>query len=204
MGRKTIPPSQRNIPISISVKPKLADKIEQYAHDRRFSRSKFLTEAVHRYINFIEMGGLEGSENVGDMTLNRRFVIGLNALQEANREGETISAHLIDAMKDMLSIDEIPEIIETIPLSDEEALGDVAFVKTNRKSKGAFVYDVIQQDLNAEDGKRNMGYLIKRDIGSASGSNYWKYEMEEFDKSHPPMAKLAAIKSYVRNLLEVV
>jgi len=183
MGRKTIPPSQRNIPISISVKPKLADKIEQYAHDRRFSRSKFLTEAVHRYINFIEMGGLEGSENVADMTLNRRFAIGLNALREANREGETIGANLIDQMVDLL-----------VPA--EEALGAVSFVKTGQKSIGAFVYDVIQQDINSKDGTRNMGFLIKRNMG-------WEYETEESDYIHQCL-KLASLKSYVRNLLEVV
>jgi hypothetical protein len=53
------------------------------AYDQRFTRSKFLTEAVSRYINFIEMGGLEATEDVSEMTTTRRVAIGLNALQEA-------------------------------------------------------------------------------------------------------------------------
>jgi hypothetical protein len=204
MGRKTIPPSQRNVPISISVKPHLAEKIEEYAHDRRFSRSKFLTEAVLRYINFIEMGGLEGSENVADMTLNRRFVIGLNALQEANREGETIGAHLIDAMVKLLigDVDPTPEPVLLGPVSDEEALGDVKFIRLNEKSHGSYVYEVVQQDLRAENGRISVGRIIKRDIGMHGIQ--WKYEVDGSDTPHPPIRSITAMKDYVRSILELV
>lgn len=88
MGRKTISAKQRSIPVSFSVKPALADRIEDMAYDQRFTRSKFLQEAVLRYINFIEMGGLESSENVSEMSATRKTVIGLNALQQAVREDD--------------------------------------------------------------------------------------------------------------------
>jgi hypothetical protein len=152
------------------------------------------------------MGGLEGSENVADMTLNRRFVIGLNALQEANREGETIGAHLIDAMVKLLIGDADPTFEkltedEVEELSDQEALGNVAFVKTKFKSQGTFIYGVVQQDLRADDGQVYLGHLVKRDIGSGG---YWRYELEAHDSSHPPFSTLAKAKAYVKELLEVV
>lgn len=114
MGRKPITPSQRSIPVSFSVKPVLADRIEQMAYDQRFTRSRFLSEAVLRYINFIEMGGLEGSENVSDMTLGRRVLIGANALQEANRENEPLPENIIEFLKNQLSIYETKGMIREI------------------------------------------------------------------------------------------
>jgi hypothetical protein len=114
MGRKSISPTQRSIPVSFSVKPVLADRIEQMAYDQRFTRSRFLSEAVLRYINFIEMGGLEGSENVSDMTLGRRVLIGANALQEANRENEPLPENIIEFLKNQLSIYETKGLIREI------------------------------------------------------------------------------------------
>ncbi len=55
MARPRIAPSARNIPISFSVKPHLADKIDEYSHQLRFSRSKFLAQAVTEAINKIEL-----------------------------------------------------------------------------------------------------------------------------------------------------
>ena len=104
MGRKAISPKQRSILVSLSVTPVLADRIEEMAYDQRFTRSRFLSEAVLRYINFIEMGGLESSEKVEDMTLGRRVLIGANALQEANRDNEPIPDNIRILLKKQLTI----------------------------------------------------------------------------------------------------
>ncbi len=86
MRGKPISAKQRSIPVSFSVKPVLADRIEDMAYDQRFTRSKFLSEAVLRYINWIEMGGLEGTDDVSEMSTTRKVVIGINALQQAVSE----------------------------------------------------------------------------------------------------------------------
>jgi hypothetical protein len=114
MGRKTISAKQRSIPVSFSVKPQLADRIEDMAYDQRFTRSKFLQEAVLRYINFIEMGGLESSENVTDMTLGRRLLIGANALQEANRENEPMPDNIMSFLKQQLEIYDVKTVVRRV------------------------------------------------------------------------------------------
>jgi len=55
MARPRIAPSARSVPISFSVKPHLAEKIEEYSHQLRFSRSKFLAQAVTEAINKIDL-----------------------------------------------------------------------------------------------------------------------------------------------------
>lgn len=101
MGRKPIAPSQRAQPISFSLKPHLIAKIDDYASDMRFSRSKFLQQAVTEYMtrNIVNPNDMDLSSNVNDMTLSRRVAVGLAALQEANREGETISKPIMDALR---------------------------------------------------------------------------------------------------------
>lgn len=138
MGRKPITPSQRSIPVSFSVKPVLADRIEQMAYDQRFTRSRFLSEAVLRYINFIEMGGLEGSENVTDMTLGRRVLIGANALQEANRENEPLPKNIIEFLKSQLSIYETKNLIRKIDAKEaKKAVADTRPAKITFENIGA-------------------------------------------------------------------
>ena len=109
MGRKPIAPSQRAQPISFSLKPHLIEKIDDYANDLRFSRSKFLQEAVTQYILKTEMGYMAASNNVNDMTLAQKVAVGLAALQEANREGETISKPVMDALRRELNMMEEEE-----------------------------------------------------------------------------------------------
>ena len=104
MGRKSIPPNQRAQPISFSLKPHLIEKIDDYASDLRFSRSKFLMEAVTQYILKADMGYMAASNNVNDMTLAQKVAVGLAALQEANREGETISKHVMDELRRELEV----------------------------------------------------------------------------------------------------
>ena len=121
MGRKPIAPSQRAQPISFSLKPHLIEKIDDYANDLRFSRSKFLQEAVTQYILKTEMGYMAASNNVNDMTLAQKVAVGLAALQEANREGETISKPVMDALRRELNLSEVEQVQEE--KSDLEAAG---------------------------------------------------------------------------------
>jgi len=121
MGRKPIPPNQRALPISFSLKPYLIEKIDDYCHDHRFNRSKFLMEAVTQYMLKNDMG-YHADTNVMEMSLARRVVVGLNALQEANREGELIPKSIMDALRDELDI----RVVEG-ETPEETAMSDAAF-----------------------------------------------------------------------------
>jgi len=119
MGRKPLPPSQRAQPISFSLKPHLIEKIDDYAADLRFSRSKFLMEAVTQYILKADMGYMAASNNVNDMTLAQKVAVGLAALQEANREGETISKPVMDALRREIGQFDYEESINPQPITGE-------------------------------------------------------------------------------------
>ena len=154
MGRKPIPPNQRAQPISFSLKPHLIEKIDDYANDLRFSRSKFLMEAVTQYILKADMGYMAASNNVNDMTLAQKVAVGLAALQEANREGETISKPVMDALRRELDIDDA-ETIQDELLSAElpEPISPSARVKTQKYIAGE--YYVLA-------GGRHLGKVVKQ------------------------------------------
>ena len=111
MGRKPILANQRSIPVSFSVKPALYDRIENMAYDQRFTRSKFLQEAVHRYINFIET---KDTPTLHDMSVEQRVAIGANALLEAHRDGDKISPRIIAHLKKQLEVYEMKNILAKI------------------------------------------------------------------------------------------
>ena len=104
MGRKSIPYNQRARPISFSLKPHFIEKIESYCEDHHFNRSKFLQEAVNRYMLANDMDYLRTSNKVDDMDIHRRVAVGLAALQEANRDGETIKKPIMDALRNELPV----------------------------------------------------------------------------------------------------
>lgn len=137
MGRKAIPVNQRAQPISFSLKPHLIEKIDDYCHDHRFNRSKFLMEAVTQYMLKNDMG-YHADTNVMEMSLARRVVIGLNALQEANREGELIPKAIMDALRLELGVHEgeTPEesaiIDEAFADFDDEAVLDYHRTRAGR------------------------------------------------------------------------
>jgi len=121
MGRKPIPPNQRAQPISFSLKPHLIEKIDDYCSDHRFNRSKFLMEAVTRFMLATDMEYIKDeqqrramSSDVADMTLDRRVVVGLSALQQANREGETISKPIMDALRRELEVSDIKQVVASL------------------------------------------------------------------------------------------
>lgn len=97
MGRRSLPPNQRAQPISFSLKPHLIEKIDDYCHDHRFNRSKFLMEAVTQYMLKNDMG--VHSSNVRDMGVDQRVAVGLAALQEANHTKIPIKKHIMDALR---------------------------------------------------------------------------------------------------------
>lgn len=104
MGRKSIPYNQRARPISFSLKPHFIEKIESYCEDHHFNRSKFLQEAVNRYMLANDMDYLASSNKVDDMDVHRRVAVGLAALQQANRDNETIKKPIMDALRKELPV----------------------------------------------------------------------------------------------------
>lgn len=125
MGRKPIPPSQRAQPISFSLKPHLIAKIDDYCLDHRFNRSKFLQEAVTTYMLRNDMGYNATSDRVMDMTIAQRVAVGLAALQEANREGLTISKAVMDNLRNELS----PQPAPSAPAPSVTPTGSVQWFK---------------------------------------------------------------------------
>ncbi|GAI61063.1 unnamed protein product [marine sediment metagenome] len=87
------------------------------------------------------MGGLEGSDNVTDMTLGRRVLIGANALQEANRENEPIPDSIIELLEKQLEIYRTKNLVRSIdmkefahvPTTSSEA--DIIFEKVPNQSE---------------------------------------------------------------------
>lgn len=101
MARPRINPSARSIPISFSVKPHLAEKIEEYSHQLRFSRSKFLAQAVTEAITKIEMGYDIEDYDVRNMTDNQRLASALNALQNPTPE-QQINPDVVRLLKEAI------------------------------------------------------------------------------------------------------
>jgi len=145
MGRKPIPSAQRSQPISFSLRPHLIEKIDEYAHDLRFSRSKFLMEAVSQYMIKHDMGYLDSDNNVHNMTLQQRMSVGLTALQQINVDGEEVTPNLIKNLKDSLSIYETKKLMRDIdskhpsqkqlPIISEASDIDLTFEKVENKSE---------------------------------------------------------------------
>ena len=146
MGRKPIPQSQRAQPISFSLKPRLIDEIDDYAHDLRFSRSKFLMEAVNHYMLQQKMGYLEESSNVHNMSTQRKVIVGANALQEANREGEEIAESVIELLRNQLAIYDTKSLVRQIDAKEgrtsiisapsaTESDSDIHFDKVRNESR---------------------------------------------------------------------
>lgn len=109
MGRKSIPLNQRSIPISFSVKPHLAEKIDEYSHQLRFSKSKFLAQAVTEAITKIEMGYDLSDFDVRNMNDTQKLAIALNTLNEPTPTQEinlNVARILRDKLNDLLSVEE--------------------------------------------------------------------------------------------------
>ena len=168
MGRKPIPPNQRAQPISFSLKPHLIEKIDDYCHDHRFNRSKFLMEAVTQYMLKNDMN-YHSDTNVMEMSLARRVVIGLNALQEANREGELIPKPIMDSLRRELGIEEeTPE--EDAPSSNENAVPSEVKFDFHRQRGG--YYRVFKNGKRIATIERDTNFkrkwIVQDDEGSSS------------------------------------
>jgi len=138
MGRKPILANQRSIPVSFSVKPALYDRIENMAYDQRFTRSKFLQEAVHRYINFIET---KDTPTLHDMSVEQRVAIGANALLEAHRDGDKISSRIVAHLKKQLEVFEMKNLLSSIDeniAQTKRQISAAAEIKTVKSDTGEY------------------------------------------------------------------
>ena len=100
MARPRIRPSARKIPISISVSPALADKIDEYSHQIRFSRSKFLTQAVTEAINKIELRHDLDDHDHRNFTDDRMLMLAKVRLDGADEINPTVLKQLKDSIKE--------------------------------------------------------------------------------------------------------
>jgi|LULO01.1.fsa_nt_gb hypothetical protein len=99
MARPRIRPSARKIPISISVSPALADKIDEYSHQIRFSRSKFLAQAVTEAINKIELRHDLDDNDYRNFSDDRMLMLAKVRLDGTEEINPTILKQLKDAIK---------------------------------------------------------------------------------------------------------
>jgi hypothetical protein len=183
MGRKPISPKTRSIPVSFSVKPYLADKIENLAYDQRFTRSKFLQEAVLRYINFIEM---KDSPMLHDMSAEQRIVIGANALQEANRDGDEIRPSIIEHLRKQLRLfDASQELEKEAPTKLDAEARKVRFEVRKHNAGHYHVYDLLNENKVYTITKLTNPKIIQ-------GGLKWKTEhLASKDYGHHKTLKLA-------------
>lgn len=169
MGRKTIPRNQRSIPISFSVKPHLADRIDEFSHQLRFSKSKFLAQAVTEYMtrHIVDPNDRAISSNVEDMNINQRIAVGIAAIQEAIRDEDEINPAILNTLRTAIKqYDEQTTTLEPMePLTDDQKQQeseirfgeDFTFVKIQGASLSTYM--VAQRD---EDGKRiPVGQIVR-------------------------------------------
>jgi len=94
-------------------------------------------EAVTQYMLKNDMN-YHSDTNVMEMSLARRVVIGLNALQEANREGELIPKAIMDALRNELSVGDIKHILAENTPSTPVAPSDDALITYHRTDTGQY------------------------------------------------------------------
>lgn len=189
MGRKAIPYNQRARPISFSLKPHLIEKIEQYCEDHHFNRSKFLMEAVTRYMLSNDMKHV--SNNVNDLTLDQRAMVGLRAIQDANQDGVQLKKTIMDEYRKILNAPPTNnDIVED--MSDRDALGETTVTRIDVKVNGKSVYEISQVDLRLDDPYDNViAHIVNRD-------SRWRIEYFEHDTSFPPFRTLTEAKNAIQ------
>lgn len=178
MGRKPIPSSQRAQPISFSLKPHLIAKIDDYAHDMRFSRSKFLMQAVTEYMtrNIVNPNDIEYSSNTNDMTLTQKVAVGLEALKQANMQGETISKAVIDAFKRELGQYDYQESVDDYQSRRDAVMAD----KVNLEAE----LEAMNTPTVTDSATYNQIDIVKAGTRGGGGSEYIVHANEQ------PVAKI--------------
>lgn len=148
MARPRIRPSARKIPISISVSPALADKIDEYSHQIRFSRSKFLAQAVTAAINKIELRHDLDDNDHRNFTDDRILMLAKIRLDGTDEINPTVLKQVKDAIKSYE--DRTATIEPMVPLSQDQQemtyadQPDISFIRVGRTA------NVIAVDLNTE------------------------------------------------------
>ena len=151
MARPRIRPSARKIPISISVSPALADKIDEYSHQIRFSRSKFLAQAVTEAINKIELRHDLEDYDFRNLSDDRMAYLAKLRFDGADEINPTIVQQLKDSIEEYENRQESPTNAPSEPSTPPSA--PVA-LKFPRLDAGQYsVMDVV--------GKREVGHIFK-------------------------------------------
>jgi len=147
MARPRIRPSARKIPISISVSPALADKIDEYSHQIRFSRSKFLAQAVTEAINKIELRHDLDDHDHRNMTDDRILMLAKVRLDGTDEINPTVLKQVKDAIKSYEDRTATIEPMVPLSLDQQEMLAekpDISFIRYGRTA------DVVAVDLNTQ------------------------------------------------------
>jgi len=130
-------------------------------------------EAVTQYMLKNDMG-YHADTNVMEMSLARRVVVGLNALQEANREGELIPKGVMDALRNELGVADIKHIMSEAQgapkYSPVESLIDEADITFKRVEAG--LYHIYNHGTEVGHIKRDTNFkrkwIVVDDDGSSS------------------------------------
>jgi hypothetical protein len=172
MGRKPIPRKQRAQPISFSLKPHIIEKIDDYSHDLKFSRSKFLEEAVTRYMLATDMKMIEQeredrrlSSSTHDMTPDQKVAMALAAIQKANRDGYTISKSIMDNLRRELEPSQ-SKILDNQPTSQEHHRNYAEEFDTDREVSN-IVYKLFKVYDNRQDAQREVSFHHKTHFARA-------------------------------------
>lgn len=155
MARPRIKPSARSVPISFSVKPDLAEKIDEYSHQIRFSRSKFLAQAVTEAITKIEMGYDLSDFDVRNMTDNQKLAIALNTLNEPTPE-QQLNANIARILRDKLNefLDDTPQKPVNTPSEPLSKTPTIRLIDIKRVEAGQYT---VLDSANGEE----VGHIYK-------------------------------------------
>lgn len=141
MARPRIAPSARSVPISFSVKPNLAEKIEEYSHQLRFSRSKFLAQAVTEAITKIELGVNLTDFDVRNFSDNQKVVQAINALQRPSPT-DPVSPAVLENLKSAIELYELQNLVSSPDIkeidSSEPSWTDKSDITFERVRKGLY------------------------------------------------------------------
>ena len=163
MARPRINPSARKIPISISVSPALADKIDEYSHQIRFSRSKFLAQAVTEAINKIELRHDLEDYDFRNLSDDRMAYLAKLRFDGADEINPTIVQQLKDAIK---AYEDRQESTESDTITALEALNQAGLRNPVPKEAADFItFDKIESGQYAVNTAENqiIGRIIKQD-----------------------------------------
>lgn len=173
MARPRIAPSARSVPISFSVKPHLAEKIEEYSHQLRFSRSKFLAQAVTEAINKIDLKHNLDDLDYRNFTDDRMLMLAKLRLDSAEEINPTVLQQLKDAIESYENRQEPPRIAPTVAprvvpdlVRDGREYKDVQIIKGTPKGTGGSLYVVHADEQPVAEIEKELNKWLLTDLAS--------------------------------------